>query len=210
MTDQQLIDYYASLLILQYLQQPKAFAHIQTLVTPVIMDQLILQVQDAFNLVPALGPVAEGVQLDVLGKYVGVTRVGNTFTGPIVLDDTDFSILIQLAIFTNNAGSSLATIQQLISIFFPGQILVFDFKDMRLGYFLSIGSKNLVEMIILQGKLPKPMAVQLSSVIYAPVINRFFGFQTYELPPVNNTPFNTYASYDMNSPWLTYADALVV
>lgn len=205
MTDQEIIDYYANLLILQYLQEPKAYAHIQTLVTPVIMNQLPVAVQNAYAI-----PTAQGVQLDILGKYVGASRIGNTFAGPIVLSDADFSILIQIAIFTNNAGSSLATIQHLIALYFAGQILVFDFVNMRMGYFLSIGSKDLVEMIIVQGLLPKPMGVQLSSVIYAPIINRFFGFRTYELPGVNNTPFNTYAVYDMTAPWLVYADALVV
>lgn len=205
MTDQEIIDYYSNLLILEYLQQPKAYATIQTSVTPFVMDQLPIDVQNAFAI-----PTAVGVQLDILGKYVGASRVGHTFNGNVVLDDANYRILIQLSIFTNNAGSSLATIQDLIAMYFPGQILVFDFKTMRLSYFLNIGSQDLVEMIIVQGKLPKPMGVQLSSVIYAPVIDKFFGFRTYELPGVNNTPFNTYSVYDMDSPWLSYKNALVV
>lgn len=306
MTTQELINYYAGLLILQYLQKPKAYASIQALATLAVMPQVttetitfpeipvsgsfvlsydgnntaainwndanatiqsklqavtglgsvtvvgeiasglltvtftgitppaLLLVLGANSLLDGLGdavapeiietditlplavqnsfniPKAQGVQLDVIGKYVGVTRNGNTFTGPVVLDDSDFSILIQLAIFQNNAGSSLADIQRLIANFFPGQLLVFDYQTMRISYFLSIGSKDLVQMILLQHVLPKPMGVQLGTTIYAPIIDAFFGFRTYELPGVNNTPFNNYTTYSMVWPWLTYADAIIV
>lgn len=166
---------------------------------------LPIAVQNAFGINTAVGN-----QLDVIGKYVGVTRNGNTFSGSITLDDSDFAILIQLAVFQNNAGSSLADIQNLIANFFPGQILVFDYTTMRISYFLSVGSKDLIQMILLQHILPKPMGVQLGTTIYAPIINAFFGFRTYELPGTNNSPFNTYAVYSMVAPWLTYADALIV
>jgi hypothetical protein len=46
-TDQELIDYYADLLILQYKQKPKAYATIQTIVKNVIMNQLPVAVENA-------------------------------------------------------------------------------------------------------------------------------------------------------------------
>lgn len=206
MTTEELINYYANLLILQYLGKPKAYATIQTLVTPVVMDQLPIQVQNAFNL---LGDdTAVGVQLDVLGKYAGVVRAGYTFTGPIILDDPDFLTLIKIAIARNSAGSSLSEIQNFIQLFFPGQILVFDYQNMQMSYLIdsSVGSVGLIQLFILQGMLPKPMGVQIAAVIYAPVINMFFGFRTYLLPAFNSTPFNTYADYQLDWPWLSYSN----
>lgn len=214
MSDEELIAYYAKLLIIQYIGKPKAYAMIQALVTPVIMNQLPLSVQNAFNLTSGvLGPVAEGVQLDVIGKYVGVTRSGFGFNGvAITLSDDDFLILIQMAIIQNNAGSSLATIQDLLHQFFPDQIFVFDHLDMKLSYLInsSLGSFDLIQLFVTEGLLPKPMAVALGAIIYAPVIDTFFGFGTYEQAAVNNSPFNTYEDYQTDYPWLTYEDAIIV
>lgn len=185
---------------------------IKAVVTPALIPQtdltqptLPLVVQNSFNLVDAVG-----VQLDVLGNLVGVTRNGNTLQGPVTLDDSDFSILIRIAIFQNNAGSSLFDIQELIANFFPGQIIVFDYLTMRISYFLSVGSRALVEMLLVQHLLPKPMGVQLSATIYAPIVNAFFGFRTYGAAGVNNSPFNTYDVYNEAWPWLTYADAIFI
>lgn len=209
MTTQQLINYYAGLLILQYLQKPKAYATIQTLVSPVIMSQLPLAVQNAFNLngtSPAVGP-----QLDVLGKYAGVSRQGIGFLGNyIVLDDSDFLTLIQFAVIKNSAGSSLATIQSLINQYFPDEVLVFDYQNMQMSYLISsiVGSQNLIQLLVSEGLLPKPMGVSLGAVIYVPVINHFFGFRTYLLPAFNANPFNDYGSYQLTWPWLSYRDAI--
>lgn len=311
MTIQELVNYYANLLILQYLGLPRAYATIQTLATPAVLPQTTVQeisfsgiaasgtfvlsydgvlsaainwndsvatiqtkiraitglstvtvsgsiasetlvvtftgvapvalplvinsntlmtsapaaisltvtetdmslpiaVQNAFNLIAP--NLAQGVQLDVLGKYAGVTRTGNLPSGQVTLDDTDFYTLIQLAIIQNSAGSSLSDIQDLLHQFFPDQVLVFDYKDMRMSYLVStaIGSFELVELAIVNNLLPKPMAVQLAVVIYAPIINKFFGFRTYQLPGFNIEPFNTYTTYHMDWPWLSYADAIVI
>lgn len=173
MTTQELINYYANLLIIQYIGKPKAYATIQALVKMVVMDQLPLAAQNAFN----MDGTAIGVQLDVLGKYVGVTRNGyDLFGNPITLNDADFFTFIKLAIITNSAGSDLNTIQNLLNQFFPGEVFVFDHKDMRMSYLINstIGSQALVELFITEGKLPKPMGVQLAAPIYASNL-KFFG-----------------------------------
>lgn len=309
-----LIDYYASLLILQYLQQPKAVATIETLVAPVVIVQLAntvqtltfsgtpasgaftlvyglatsasiawnasnatieaaiaaiigslivvsvtrslatgslqilfnnvdgislltigsntletassvpitisvsgnadlgplaLQVQNAYNLIG--DSPAVGVQLDVLGKYAGVTRYGNDFSGPVVLDDTDFLTLIKMVIVQNNSGSSLYDIQVLLNTFFPGSFLIFDYADMHMDYWFnsSIGSATLAEFFVEQNRLPKPMGVQLGATIYVPNVHRVFGFRTYTAPAVNSTPFNSYTAYDTDTHWLSYKDGVV-
>lgn len=209
MTTQDIINYYANLLILQYVGMPNAYGVVQASVTPYVMDQLPVQVMNAYNL---LGTnTAVGVQLDVLGKYAGVARSGVGYNGPVTLDDTDFLTLIQLAIGQNSAGSSLQYIQNFIATYFAGDILVFDYQNMQMSYLISssLGNQSLIELVIAEGLLPKPMAVSLS-IIVAPVINKFFGFQSYAGPVPNNSPFNTYASYQTNRPFLSYKNAISV
>lgn len=213
MTDQELKDYYANLLILQYKgplvhaldDKSKAQATVEANVEPVIMNQLPVTVQDAFAIGSAIG-----VQLDVIGKYAGVTRSGNTSHGFVILNDADFTILIQIAIIQNNNGSSLATIQNLLNTYFPGQIFVFDYANMHMSYLIdsSIGSQDLVELFVSKGLLPKPMGVQLTTTTIGPVIDAFFGFRTYLTAPHNISPFNTYTTYHMDYPWLSYADGI--
>jgi hypothetical protein len=175
-------------------------------------DQTLpIAVQNAYNLI---GPnPAQGVQLNVLGKYAGVTRNGYGFGGlPITLNDSDFLTLIQMAIIKNSSDSSLATIQSLLAQFFPSEVLVFDYQNMQMSYLISssIGSQNLVQLFVSEGLLPKPMGVALAAPIYAPIITMFFGFRTYVLPAFNSTPFNSYSSYQTNWPWVSYANAVVV
>jgi hypothetical protein len=54
---------------LQYRDKPKARATIKLVVDVLFADMLIIDVQNAYNLETAIG-----VQLDILGKWVGVTR----------------------------------------------------------------------------------------------------------------------------------------
>lgn len=173
MTTTELINYYANLLIIEYIGKSKAYATIQAVVKMVIMDQLPLAVQNAFN----MDSTAVGVQLDILGKYAGVTRNGTSLSGlAITLDDADFFKLIQMAIITNSEGSDLFTIQSLLHNAFPDQIFVFDHKSMRLSYFIdtNVGSQDLLQLFITEGLLPKPMGVQLSTPIFNPTLT-FFG-----------------------------------
>lgn len=120
---------------------------------------LPLAVQDGFNLTGS--NIAVGAQLDILGKYVGVSRTGLGFSATITLDDTDFLNLIIMAIIKNSSGSSLATITGLIYQFFGTNITVVDYTDMLMSYAISsdIGSTDFLQLVITEGLLPKPMAV---------------------------------------------------
>ena len=70
MTDQELIDYYCGLLIRQYNGKPKARAHVAALVTQAVANQIIAAAGAAFDIETAVGK-----QLDILGKYKGITRL---------------------------------------------------------------------------------------------------------------------------------------
>jgi len=76
MTEQELIDYYANLLIIQYKSLPKAKSTVEETLRSVIFTDLINQVRNAFSVDEAIGYMQ-----DILGKYIGVSRVitGTTF-----------------------------------------------------------------------------------------------------------------------------------
>ena len=67
-----LIDYYANLLIVQYHNKPKATKTIKMLAELLLANMLVLQIRDAFD-----WKTATGAQLDVIGKWVGVSRFYN-------------------------------------------------------------------------------------------------------------------------------------
>lgn len=178
--------------------------------TPVIMDQLPSQVQNAFNLTGT--SIAVGAQLDIIGKYVGVTRSGSGFYSAITLDDANFLLLIQMGIIRNSSSSSLAAIQLLLNQFFSGEIYVFDYQNMNMSYLIDsdIGSQGLIQLFVTEKLLPRPMGVGIS-VIANPIVNKFFGLRTYQAvaSPIT-TPLNSYVAYDTTWLVMSYKYAIVV
>lgn len=206
MTTDEIIAYYTNLLIIQYNAKPKAAATIAAMAVMFIMDQLPTQVMNAYDISSAVG-----VQLDVLGKYVGVSRNVSAFSGPITLDDADFRTIINLKIVQNNAGSSLSDIQNLLQMNFAGILFVYDHQNMHMDYAFNAtyGSQQLAEVFITEGLLPKPMGVQLGALIYIDDLTNIFGMCTYQTPNLPNiSGFNDYNDYQTNRPWLTYQDAI--
>lgn len=203
-TTDEIVKSYVDLLILQYREKANARATIDVQVRPVIIDQIPTEVENAFDIETAVG-----AQLDTLGKYVGVSRDGYTLEqGAISLDDSDYRQLIKMVIIKNNSGSSLETIQSLLSANFPGQIFVSDNQTMGLNYVLvnSLGTDDLLEIIVTGGYLPKPMGVQVSSTIVPDFEFPFFKMRDYNNPVIDGSPFNNYPSYQLTYPWLSYSD----
>ena len=167
---------------------------------------LPLAVQSAFNILPGFD-FAEGVQLDIIGKYVGVSRNGRGFGSFITLTDEEFILLIRAAIARNSLGSSLDDIQTFLFNYFPEQIFVYDYDNMHLGYFIAPGvvSSNLLQIFIGQRLLPKPMAVSIYPIIYSLTDELLFGFNTYTKVNTFASPFNSYAAYSQNVTWLSYS-----
>lgn len=80
---EQLHEYYANLLIVQYNGKPKAQAHIKFLVDLIFANLILLQIQNAFD-----WRTAVGAQLDIIGKWVGVSR---NYNGSLFWGNTYFS-----------------------------------------------------------------------------------------------------------------------
>jgi len=75
MTAEEITQYYVDLLILQYRRKKNARATVGAFVRQVVANLLWLRLADAFDL-----DTAEGDQLDMLAKYIGITR---RYTGEV-------------------------------------------------------------------------------------------------------------------------------
>jgi len=75
MTNAELVQYYVDLLIIQYRGQEKAPQHMAAFLENLTIYELIREVENGYNIDENLGPVAVGVQLDVIAKYVGANRI---------------------------------------------------------------------------------------------------------------------------------------
>lgn len=207
MTKEELIEYYADLLIIQYRNKPKAKATIELLADLFTVDLLPLNVKNAFDLDTAIG-----VQLDSIGKYMGITRTGvDLDNNPQTLDDDDFRTLIKLFIVKNYSDATLYEMKEIMFQYFGNDIMLFDYKGMRIGYFLSsaAGSDDLAKFIVANNYLPSPMGVGFSATIYIDSLDGIYGFVSYQLPTVTTqAPFNDYNDFDTETKWLSYEDAI--
>ena len=195
-------DYYADLLILQYKTQPKARATISALTEKVIADGILLDVINGFNLL-----TAEGKQLDILGKYIGLSRnvkekIGSPAT--VILTDDQYRLLLQLKLICNTSYSATSQIRQAIYQLFPDDIRVFDPRTMEMEYQLSERFDGLEQVIIAEELLPFPMGLGFN-VIIVPDLLKLYGYYGYD--GLNNNP-NGYSSYTdgFRGKFLSYGD----
>ncbi len=72
-----IVEYYSNLLIIQYHDKPKAKGVIELMVNELLAQGIALDVMNGYDLNTAIG-----VQLDILGKYIGADRFfqGNDLT----------------------------------------------------------------------------------------------------------------------------------
>jgi hypothetical protein len=68
----EILDYYQSLMARQYADLPRASANIRNYVAQANGENFLPQLDQAFNL-----DTAVGAQLDIIGKYIGVSRIVN-------------------------------------------------------------------------------------------------------------------------------------
>lgn len=197
-------DYYADLLILQYKTQPKARATIKALTEKVVDDGLLLDVINGFNLQTAVGK-----QLDILGKYIGLSRnVRKEVNSPstVILTDEQYRLLLQLKLVCNTSYSSTSQIRSALYQLFPNDIRIFDDRTMQLEYQLSSRFDGLEQIIIEEELLPFPMGLGFNVVIVPDLLN-LYGYYGYD--GLNNNP-NGYSSYTdgFKGKFLSYGDRL--
>lgn len=83
--------YYANLLIVQYNGKPKATATIKLLVKLIFTNMILMQIRDGFD-----WTTAQGMQLDIIGKWVGVSRdyIASDFWGKEYFSYPDYDRLV--------------------------------------------------------------------------------------------------------------------
>lgn len=197
------IEYYVNLLIMQYRNKTKAVKHITAIVKAALIDLLPSILQNSFSIDSAQGP-----QLDILGKYIGISRKVNSFTSFVVLSDIDYRLLLKIKIATNNLGSSFLDIQDFINNNLSGTLKAFDHKDMSMSFFMSsqIISQTLAQVIVQQDLLPRPMGVGSSAIVYLSSTTNVFGFRSYSFDSLDQVGFNTYSNYNTEYQFLKYED----
>ncbi len=238
MTPSETIDYYAKLLIKQYVGKPKAFADIQASVEPILMPTggaLVIDLDGnpvvdlAGNLVTVDGlddgsllpflvrdafdpATAVGVQLRTLAKYSGVGPSGTDLSGLfLTLDEESFRALIQAVMVKNRMRATLSQIDDLVDRFFSGVLQVFDHTGMRNSWFYLAekGTNPMAELFITGGFLPRPLGVGQGKIIYQFPFKNFFGCRTYAMAaPDWVSPLNIYSDYRTDRPWLKYSNTI--
>ena len=201
-TSQELQNYYADLLILQYKTQPKARATIKALIKELYADGSLSEMVNAFNLDTAVGK-----QLDLLGKYIGLSRqvavnIGTSDTN--ILNDSQYRILLKLRLIQNTNFSSTSQIKTALYELFPSDIRLFDNRTMFYDYQLSSDFNELVNVIIAEKLLPLPMGVGYTIQI-VPDLKDLFGYYGYD--GLNDNP-NGFSSYSdgFRGRFLSYGD----
>jgi hypothetical protein len=167
MTDLLLQEYYSDLLILQFKGKPKAEATIKAVVKPIIIFELAEAVKNGYNIDTAIG-----VQLDVLGKYIGLRRALSD--GEIVSDlsDAEYRNLLKFKIIKNFSNHSLKSIVDLMYQYFPTSIRVEEIELMY-GKYIVYEDLTLAKIIRYNELYPKPMGVEIDIIAspYDPISN---------------------------------------
>lgn len=162
MTDIQ--DYYKNLLIIQYHDLPKATATIGVVVNCATGDEIQQQLYEAFNI-----DTAVGVQLDMIGDFVGVKRGS--------LSDEDYRNLILFGIAKNNIKPTMKNIDDIIYQFFGDSVMAENGQNMSITYILSTSYSNIIQEVYNQNLLPAPLGVDVSTILEVPIPDLVFGFE---------------------------------
>lgn len=196
--NQEYVDYLANLLIIQYHEKPKASATIKALAQQLPVD-LILRIRDTFNMDTAVGEV-----LDILGKYLGVSRWYYDDEGTqIKLTDEEFRILIKFKAISNTSNASHYEIDQALYDFFGTRVRATSDGNMQMTIFIPSVASRVVVAAIKQRALPTPLGVEANRIVVQD--NRFFALVNYKNQyAVYKTGFRDYNEPDKEGETLNY------
>ncbi len=218
----ELIEYYVNLLILQYRGKTKAPRTISAIIQALMIYDLMITVENGYNVNSAIG-----MQEDIIAKYVGAERVATSIlidrtffgyieyaqSGPVTdvvgyiqydqedtpdaqylryqtdqesiytLNDSELRIIIMLKIAQNNSNHSVSEIDNILNMFFPGQIIFTDNFNMTISYLFDSSVSRIIEIAVAQNSIPKPAGVGLS-INFVDDINNIFSYQKYSFDTV--------------------------
>lgn len=212
MADFNYADYLASLLIIQYANKQKATATIKALAKMFPAD-LILKIRDYTTVNTSTGPeekdifdidVANGVMLDILGKYLGVNRYYKNEDDEIVpLTDDEYRILLKFKAISNTSNASHYEIDMAFYNFFGTKVRATSAGNMQMTIFVPSNASNVIEAAIQQKCLPTPLGVEANKIVIQD--KRFFGFVNYKNQyAFYKTGFREYNDADKEGETLNY------
>lgn len=168
-----LIEYYTSLLIIQYYNKPKARKEIEILAKKIKeLNDFCKNLLQSFDI-----DTAEGKQLDILGKIIGFNREVNKFDeigniiGKQTLNDKDYRFFLKIVSSSNYCNNCMSSdlensINDVVNYAFNGKAQVRDNKNMSLT--LYVNNVNDIDPVILMYRLdilPRPQGVKYTGVI---------------------------------------------
>lgn len=157
-------EYYKNLLIIQYHDKLKAQAVVSNWVDCMVADGLLLDLDSAYS-----PDSAVGVQLDALGKILGLSRNG--------FNDDDYRLLLNFKIVTNNSGTSIKDIDDALFPFFGKSVVCHNNQDMSLTYIVFPEYEHLIPVIQSENLLPAPLGVGVNIVVSVNLPDLIFGFK---------------------------------
>jgi len=205
-----IIEYYKNKLIAQYKLLPKARETVDLFCRAIYCDMLPLTLENSFDIETAVG-----VQLDMIGDIIGVTR--NAFIAGIYTEllDTDYRFMLKMKILRNQLGSTLYDIDTYFWTYYPYTFNVYDHKDMSISFLVNstVVNADLIKMLFSKDLMPYPMGVTRSYITYVPQMTNIFGFLTNTSDTTSQTDiagFNSNVDYDSTSYFLSETDALIL
>ena len=204
--------YLASLLIIQYWGKQRAKDTIDAIAKMFPVDLILKfrdfvevtvdgsqEMRDAFDI-----DVATGKALDLLAKYVGVSRFYYDENGDIIeLTDDELRVLIKFKAISNTSNASHYDIDTALYNFFGTRVRATSDGNMSMTFFVPSDAERVIEAAIQQKALPTPLGVEANRIIVQNA--RFFGFVNYNNQyAVYKTGFRDYSDPDKDGETLTY------
>lgn len=198
MADFNYSEYLSNLLIIQYAHKNNAVETIKSLGKMFPVD-LIVKVRDAFDL-----DTAKGVALDLLGKYIGVTRgYVNGDDEVSLLDDEEFRTLIKFKAIANASNASHYDIDMALYNFFGNKVRATSSGNMEMTIFIPVDAQNVILAAIQQKALPRPLGVNINRIVVQSA--DFFGFVNYQNQySIYKTGFREYNNPSKSGETLNY------
>lgn len=190
--------YYSNLLILEYRNKPKAKATIESVVG-LLPDDMILSIINGFNIETAVGK-----QLDILGKYIGISRDYIKDGAVTLLTDDEYRVLLKLKIACNTSNLSHGSIDRSLYDLFGSDVRMDSVGNMEMTYFVPFDFEPVVIAAIQKNALPRPMGVEVHYVIEDK--KKFFAYCDYDdQSAVYRTGFRDYNNPDKDGETFTYS-----
>lgn len=212
-------NYYADLLILQYRNKPKARETIKIGAEIYLADGLIFQLQDVLDI-----DKAKGFCLDLIGKILGASRkvqgllidrkyfsfekenaLGfstkyktsdgmfktyyNSTLSFYSLGDEDYRVLLKFKALANVQRASMAQMDENLWNTFGGDVLLKNNQDLTITYIVANKLNIPLLAALKKGYLRAPIGIGLGYILEVPYPTKIFGFNSKH--PTNAIGFST-------------------